>query len=59
VHGQEPTEDEIVAWMQKGTVVRLTLSSHGEHDTFTFTVNFSHIVGARLAPYSTSRSASF
>lgn len=59
VHGQEPAEDEIASWMQNGTIARLKVSSQGERETFTLLINFRHIVGARLAPYSESRSASF
>jgi hypothetical protein len=59
VHGDRPTEEEIVSWMQDGTVQRLQVSSHGEPDTFTLAVNFDHVVGARLASYGESRSASF
>jgi hypothetical protein len=59
VHGQVPNEDELAAWMRDGTVARLRVSSHGQHEIFTFLVNFGHIVAARLAPYGADRSASF
>jgi len=45
--------------MKSGTIARLTMSSQGERETFTHLVSFGHIVGARLAPYGASRSASF
>jgi hypothetical protein len=59
IHGTPPTEDQLASWMQNGSVSRLRVSSHGEKETFTLLVNFAHIVAARLAPYGTSRSASF
>jgi hypothetical protein len=59
LHDHRPTDDEIVSWMNNGAVVELTVSSHGEADTFTLLVNFAHVVAARIAPYTGTRSASF
>jgi hypothetical protein len=59
VHSQVPNEDELAQWMRDRTIVRLSVSSHGERESFTLLVNFGHIVAARLAPYGASRSASF
>jgi hypothetical protein len=59
LHDEGPTEDEIVSWMKAGAVVRLTASSQGEVEAFGLVVNFGHVVAARIAPYSASRSASF
>jgi hypothetical protein len=59
VHGQVPNDDELAAWMRDGTIARLKVSSHGEHESFTLLVNFGLIVAARHAPYGAARSASF
>jgi hypothetical protein len=45
--------------MREGTVRGLRVSRHGERETFTFVVNFAHVVGARVAAYSDSRTSSF
>ena len=59
VYGQAPTEDDLVAWMRDGAVRRIHVSRHNDSETFTFVVNFALVVGARLAPYSESRTSSF
>jgi hypothetical protein len=59
VYGQAPTEDDLISWMRDGVVRGLRVSRHGERETFTFLVNFAHVVGARVAPYSDSRTSSF
>jgi hypothetical protein len=41
-------------------VVRGLLVAHeGDTETFTFIVNFGHVVAARVAPYSVTRTSSF
>ena len=57
--GPVPTEDELMSWMQRGAVRQLCVSPHRDSEAFTFVVNFAHVVGARIAPYSDSHTASF
>lgn len=59
LHGPMPTIDEISGWMREATVRALTLSRHGDEQPSTLVVNFGHVVGARIAPYSDARSGSF
>jgi hypothetical protein len=59
VHGTMPTADQLMDWMKEGAVVSLVTSHGGEPGTFTYVVNFAHVVGARLAPYTTARTSSF
>jgi hypothetical protein len=59
VSGPVPTEDELMSWMHDGAVRPLRVSPHRDAEAFTFMVNFGHVVGARIAPYSDSHSASF
>jgi hypothetical protein len=59
LHGPAPTLDEMSEWMREATIRALTVSRHGDDATSTLLVNFGHVVGARLAPYSDSRSGSF
>ncbi|MEU6414240.1 hypothetical protein [Microbispora sp. NPDC046933] len=59
VHGTMPTAEELVEWMKQGSVVSLQISHEGEAGTFTYVVNFGHVVAARLAPYTTTRISSF
>jgi hypothetical protein len=59
VYGQAPTEDDLMTWMRDGVVRGILVSRHNDNETFTFVVNFAHVVGARLAPYSESRTSSF
>jgi hypothetical protein len=59
LHGSVPTVDEISGWMQEATVRALTVSRHGDEQTCTLVVNFGHVVGGRIAPYSDTRSGSF
>ncbi len=57
--GRVPTEDELMSWMQAGAVRPLCVSPHRDSQAFTFIVNFAHVVGARIAPYSDTHTASF
>jgi hypothetical protein len=59
IHGSVPTGDELSSWMHDATVRALTVSRYGDHETSVLVVNFGHVVGARIAPYSDSRSGSF
>ncbi len=59
LHGPVPTIGEMSEWMHEATVRALTVSRHGDEGTSTLLVNFGHVVGARTAPYSDSRSGSF
>jgi hypothetical protein len=59
LHGSLPTVDEIAGWMREATVRELTVSRQGDEQPGTLVVNFGHVVGARVAPYSDTRSGSF
>jgi hypothetical protein len=59
VSGPAPAEDDLMAWMRDRAVRPLRVSRHGEAEMFTFMVNFGHVVGARVAPYSDSHTSSF
>lgn len=59
IHGRVPTDDELFAWLRDGTVRALTVSRYSDEETSTLILNFGHVVGARIAPYSESRSTSF
>jgi hypothetical protein len=58
VTGPIPTEEELMSWMREGAVRPVRVSRH-DNEAFTFTVNFAHVVAARIAPYSDSQTASF
>jgi hypothetical protein len=45
--------------MHDATVRPLTVSRFGDEETSTLLINFGHVVGARLAPYSETRTGSF
>jgi hypothetical protein len=59
LHGSLPTADELAGWMRDATVRELSVSRQGDEDAGTFVVNFGHVVGARVAPYSDTRTGSF
>jgi hypothetical protein len=59
IHGTAPTDDELFAWVRDGTVRALTVSRYSDEETSTLILNFGHVVGARIAPYSENRSTSF
>lgn len=59
LHGEIPTEDEITAWMQDGSVVRLEVSEMGSQASHTMLVNFGSVVFAWLSPYKSGRGVSF
>jgi hypothetical protein len=59
IHGSVPTAEEMSAWMHDATVRALTVSRYGDQETSTLVVNFGHVVGARIAPYSEARTGSF
>jgi hypothetical protein len=59
VHSAAPTLEEITAWMHDATVRPMTVSRFGDQDTSILLINFGHVVGARLAPYSETRTGSF
>jgi hypothetical protein len=59
VYAEAPTEDDLVSWMRDGVVRGILVSRQHDDETFTLVVNFAHVVCARLAPYSDSRTSSF
>jgi hypothetical protein len=59
VYEPAPTEDDLTTWMRDGTVRSLQVSRQREPDSFNFIVNFGHIVGARVSPFSSTHAASF
>jgi hypothetical protein len=59
IHGTAPTDDELFAWMRDGAVRALIVSRYSDEETSTLILNFGHVVGARIAPYSETRSTSF
>ena len=59
VHGTELTTEHLTAWMTEEAVHALTVSRFGDDETSTLLLNFRHVVGARLAPYSETRTGSF
>src|SRR6266545_4769451 len=59
IHGKTPSTQDLFAWMRDATVRELTVSRHGDDETSTLVLNFGHVVGARVAPYSDTRSGSF
>lgn len=59
LHGAAPTTEDLFHWMCDGTVRALTVSRHGDEQTSTLVLNFGHVVAARIAPYTESRSGSF
>jgi hypothetical protein len=59
LHGSAPTTEDLFDWMRDGTVRRLTVSRYGDEETSILVLNFGHVVGARIAPFTESRSGSF
>lgn len=59
VHGTMPTVEQLATWIEQDAVVTLEVSHEGEQETFTYVVNFGHVVAARLASYSTARIGTF
>jgi len=59
VYGPAPSEDDLADWMRDGVVRSLQVSRQRDAEIFTFIVNFGHIVGARVSPFSSSRTSSF
>ncbi len=59
LHDDRVTTDMLTAWMQEGAVHALTVSRLGDDTTSTLLINFRHIVGARLARYTDTRTSSF
>ena len=59
IHDAPPSSTDLAAWMHEGTVRPLTVSRFSDEETSTLLLNFAHVVGARIAAYSESRSASF
>lgn len=59
LHDDAVTTETLSAWMEAGTVQALAVSRLGSEATSTLLINFRHIVGARLATYSDTRTSSF
>jgi hypothetical protein len=55
LHGDEPTEDDVAAWMKEGSVIRLHVSETGTRAPHTMLVNFSSVAFAWLVPYKAGR----
>jgi hypothetical protein len=55
LHGDEPTEDDVAAWMREGSVIPLLVSESGSRAPHTMLVNFSGVVFAWLVPYKAGR----
>jgi hypothetical protein len=59
IHGPMPTVEQLLGWMEQSKVVPLQVSHENEQETFTYMVNFTHVVAARLASYTTGRTGTF
>ena len=59
LHGDAVTAEMLSAWMNEGAVRGLTVSRFGDEETSTLLINFRYVIGARLAPYTQSRTSSF
>jgi len=60
VHGTVPTSEDLLSWIREGAVRALTVSRHhSDEETSTLVLNFAHVIGARIAPYSETRSGSY
>ncbi|MEH1127964.1 hypothetical protein [Micromonospora sp. CPCC 206061] len=59
LHDDAVTTETLAAWMRERAVRALTVSRLGDDATSTLLINFGHIVGARLATYSDTRTGSF
>ncbi|WP_433618532.1 hypothetical protein ACQP2P_21425 [Dactylosporangium sp. CA-139114] len=59
VHGTDLSLEQLTTWMAEESVHPLTVSRFGDEQTSTLLLNFRHVVGARLAPYSDTRTGSF
>ncbi|MEU9889661.1 hypothetical protein AB0M95_20015 [Sphaerisporangium sp. NPDC051017] len=51
LHGDQPSEDDLAAWMQDGTVVRLLVSETANSPPRVIFVNFGSVVLAWLGPF--------
>ncbi|MEJ3742901.1 hypothetical protein WEI85_06400 [Actinomycetes bacterium KLBMP 9797] len=59
LHQDTVTVEILASWMHEHVVQALTVSRLGDPETSTLLINFGHVVGARLAPYSETRTGSF
>lgn len=59
LHGEPPTEDQLVSWMREGEVARLLVAEQGSNQPHTMMMNFSLVVSARLFPVTHGREISF
>ena len=59
VHGADLSVELLTAWMTEEAVQPLTVSRLGDEQTSTLLLSFRHVIGARLAPYSETRTGSF
>jgi hypothetical protein len=55
LHGDPPSEGDVAAWMQEGSVVRFEVSEAGSRHTHGMLVNFRSVVLAWLAPLEPGR----
>ncbi|GAA3809674.1 hypothetical protein GCM10022226_32530 [Sphaerisporangium flaviroseum] len=58
LHGVQPSEDDVAAWMQEGAVIRLMVSETAGKLPHTMLVNFSAVVFAWLCPHKSSKDLS-
>ncbi|HEV7931402.1 MAG TPA: hypothetical protein VGP70_03645 [Actinomadura sp.] len=59
LHGEPPTEDEMISWMQEGMVTRLLVAEQGSNEPHTLLLNFALVVSARLFPIRGGRGVNF
>ncbi|WP_248960699.1 hypothetical protein [Sphaerisporangium perillae] len=51
VHGAQPTEDDVAAWMSEGSVIRLEVTETANRAPHTMLVNFGGVVFAWIVPF--------
>jgi hypothetical protein len=59
LHGDQPSEDDLAAWMRDGSVVRLQVSETGSHSRHIIVLNFTSVAFAWLVPYKGGRGVNF
>jgi hypothetical protein len=59
LHDEAPTEDDLMDWMQNGTVARLLVAEHGSNEPHGLLVNFSLVVSVRVVAPLRGRAVTF